>query len=162
MKKGCSVLLFVMALLTIGCKSQAVEKETDQMTQLRQTEASEIASEIAGEWELVAIKFRQMTDETLEDLFPLKKPFLVIDTEAMIIFGNNGCNVYRGPIKSITATTLVLNKGLASTLKYCSGVKPLVYMQALGEAKEYKVEKEHLLLQSKDQEVYLKFKKIKN
>ncbi len=158
MKKGCSVLLLATTLLTLGCKSQAVEKETNQITKTIQTDASEIA----GEWELVEIKFRQMTDEKLEDLFPLKTPFLVIDTEAMIIFGNNGCNVYRGPIKSITDTSLLLDKGLASTLKYCSGVKPLVYMQVLGEAKEYKVENDTLLLQSKDKEVYLKYKKINN
>lgn len=156
MKKTGVVLAVAFALIAVGCKSQAVQNQTEKKEMTTQAKTYEIE----GEWELIAIQSRHMTDETLEDLFPLKAPFLVVDTKEMIIYGNNGCNVYRGPIKSIDDHTLILDKKVASTLKYCSGVKPTVYMQTLSEAKEYKVENDTLLLHTKDEAVYLKFKKI--
>jgi len=158
MKKIGVGIAVAVALIAIGCKSQAIQSETKQNEMTTQTKPYEVE----GEWELIEIKTRHMTDETLADLFPLKTPFLIVDVKEMMIYGNNGCNVYRGPIKRVDERELILDKRVASTLKYCSGVKPTVYMQALGEAKEYKVEGDTLLLHSEDQVVYLKFKKIHN
>lgn len=158
MKKIGVGIAVVVTLIAGGCKSQAVQGETKQKEMTAQAKTYEIE----GEWELIDIKARHMTDETLADLFPLKAPFLVVDVKEMMIYGNNGCNVYRGPIKRVDEQELLLDKGVASTLKYCSGVKPTVYMQALREVKEYKVEGDTLLLHSKDETVYLKFKKIHN
>ena len=156
MKRKRIGLLLVLTILAIGCKSQAVQKEAVSV----ETSTSKEESEIGGEWELVDIQSRYMTDETLEELFPLKRPFLGINEKDMIIYGNNGCNVFRGPIKSLKNNTLILDKGLASTLKYCSGVKSTVFMQTLGEVKTYEIKKNELSLYSADKTVFLKFKKI--
>ncbi|MBB1151105.1 META domain-containing protein [Myroides sp. NP-2] len=157
MKKLGLGIAVVCALITAGCKSQAVQSEQNQSQMTTPTKTFEIE----GEWVLIDMKSHYMTDETLEDLFPVKIPFMVVDAKEMMIYGNNGCNVYRGPIKQLDEQRFILDKGVASTLKYCSGVKQTVYMQVLGEVKEYKVENDTLLLHSKDEKVYLKFKKSK-
>lgn len=158
MKKiGLSIVLISFVLST-GCKSQALSNDTQIETSIPMN----TRPQLDGEWELIAIQSRVKTEDTLQDLFPLKTPFLIVDAKEMSFHGHNGCNVYRGTIEALEATALLLDKKIVSTRKYCDEVKSLVYMSALGEVKDYQIEQDVLTLTSEDQKVFLKFKKIQN
>lgn len=150
--------VLALTMLSVGCKSQAV-KGNATTNAMEQTDNK---AKLEGKWELIEIKARYMTTETMADLFPLKNPTIAFDFNEMKVYGNNGCNVFNGPLEQVTANTIELGQHLASTLKYCDGVNTLVYMNALAEVKQYQLDGEELALTSEDQTVVLKFKKVNN
>ncbi|WP_413512413.1 META domain-containing protein [Myroides odoratus] len=158
MKKIGLIMALISFVLSAGCKSQAISKDTQTETSIPMN----TTSKLDGEWELIAIQSSAKTEENVQDLFPLKKPFLIVDSKEMSFHGHNGCNIYQGTIEAIDANILLLDKKIVSTRKYCEGVNSPVYMSALGKVKDYQMEQDVLTLTSEDQNVFLKFKKIEN
>ncbi|WP_410880125.1 META domain-containing protein [Myroides sp. DW712] len=158
MNKVIGILGIAAAIFVVGCKSQAMQKESSTINHKQAVNSPSIA----GAWELTAIKTETITNQTVHDLFPDKLPFLIVDLNEMTVFGEDGCNRYKGTIQAKDASTLTLKAGISSFKTPCEKVEDQAYRMAFWKANSYQINGDELILNDADHLVELKYKRIAN
>lgn len=109
-------------------------------------------------WALEAINGEEtdFTDESLR----LSHPTIEFNLAEMRVFGTNGCNDFKGGLKTVTETQLEISP-LASTRKACiSPVIPNLVNAALNEVSAYELKGLKLRLLNADGREVLRYRKV--
>ncbi|MGS4344279.1 META domain-containing protein [Myroides odoratus] len=158
MKKVIGILGIAVAVFSVGCKSQVMQKEISTMD----NEQEQHSPSLAGAWELTAIKTETITNRAIHDLFPEKLPFLIVDLKEMTVFGEDGCNLYKGTIQEKEEATLTLKAGISSFKTPCEAVEDQAYRMAFWKVNTYYIKGNELILKDKNHQIELKYKRIPN
>ncbi|WKW47241.1 META domain-containing protein [Myroides sp. JBRI-B21084] len=78
------------------------------------------------------------------DLYPYKKPFIVIDINQPVFSGNTACNALKGQLL-LYQNTMKFNH-ITSTKMFCDGVNETVFTNALAKVTHYKLDGTRLVL----------------
>ena len=158
MKKVIGILGIAVAVFSSSCKSHVMQKEISAMD----NEQELYSPSLAGAWELTAIKTETITNRAIHDLFPEKLPFLIVDLKEMTVFGEDGCNRYKGTIQEKEESTLTLKAGVSSFKTHCEDVEDQAYRMAFWKATIYQIKGDELILKDADHQIELKYKRIPN
>lgn len=146
------------ALCIAGCKTQRIHQKSSAIEQTKE----QVLPPVAGAWELTHMRTETIKDQAVGDLFPEKLPFLIVDVKEGTVFGDDGCNMYRGTIQNIEESTLAIEPGVSSFKTPCEAVEDKAYKAAFWQIKRYKVDGDNLVLETEDHQIMLKYKRIPN
>lgn len=85
------------------------------------------------------------------DLYPYKKPFIVIDINQPVFSGNTACNALKGQLL-LYQNTMKFNH-ISSTKMFCDGVNETVFTNALAKVTHYRLEGTRLILLENDKKI---------
>src|SRR5690606_25669022 len=108
---------------------------------------------LVGTWELDYISGSQ---ESINNLFPQKKPTMIFKEDLKYVHGKGGCNGYSSSVE-IAGNKISFSRGI-STEMACEGNGEPLYFQSLDKVTAYDVQENHLTLLVGDVAV-LRFKK---
>lgn len=106
-----------------------------------------------GQWYLDKI---HTTKQTVQKLYPYKKPFINIDIFSTKFTGNTACNMISGMI-TMYQNTMSFHH-ITKTEMFCDGINEKLFTDALSKVTHYKLEGTRLVLLQKDKKI-LEFKR---
>lgn len=116
--------------------------------------SSSMKEKTSGSWTLATLN-----DSPINRMVAV--PTLEIDTDAMRVFGNSGCNTYNGPLEALNSKEFKVSDKIASTMMACNTENiEGTYLQTLATATKYEVKNGMLKLYNKTGKNVLSF--IKN
>lgn len=124
-----------------------------------QEQVKKVQESLSGNWELIGLLYEK---NTIDGLFPSKRPTVSFDIENEIVSGFNGCNTFNGPIFSNRLSLTVFIKKVKSTKMACGSDGEKVFMQLLGQITSYRIDEQNELeLFIKTQRI-MSFKRLSN
>lgn len=114
-------------------------------------QVKKVQESLPGEWELVALVYEK---NTLDGLFPGKRPRLVFDTEGTMVNGYNGCNTFSCPIFTNRLSLTFLTKKMKSTKMACSNDGEATFNKLLNSITSYRIDEQNEL------ELFIKTQRI--
>ncbi len=133
-----TAFLFLILLLFSGCYGT---KE----------QVKKVQESLPGEWELVALVYEK---NTLDGLFPGKRPRLVFDNEGTMVNGYNGCNTFSCPIFTNRLSLTFLTKKMKSTKMACGNDGEATFNKLLNSITSYRIDEQNEL------ELFIKTQRI--
>jgi len=127
----------LLLMLLVGC---SVTKNVNSRTQ---------EDILSGVWEME----KWSNYETIALAFPRELPFLVFNTESLLLNGSNSCNIFSGRFRYDLNQASIQLYGIASSKMFCETVPENEFYEALTSVTNYRVTNKKLILFEGDKEV---------
>lgn len=144
MKRNLILLAAVLSLSVISCKTAS------NVTVDKQEQMESKHNELEGKWVLSSVDNSLSEGKTLQELFPGKTPFLILNAQNNTLSGNDGCNNIFGGYSISGSTGISFGENLGSTMMFCEGTSDYLFKQALTQTTHFTIDNGTLTLFSKD------------
>jgi heat shock protein HslJ len=91
--------------------------------------------QLNGTWELNSLAG---STTGFDELYPGKKPKLVVDVNTKKVSGNTGCNSFSGPV-TLDDTKLIFDQPMVLTKMFCPGDGETAFLEALKKVNTWSV-----------------------